>query len=543
LRLKIASSLLALLAAFALPTLAEAATRMNVLVVMTDDQRFDKLALMPNLTKLANQGVRFTNAYQTTPLCGPARASMFSGGYAAKNTGVLENTLPNGGIQLFDDANNFGRVMQQAGYQTYFVGKWVNEHGALGNYVPPGWTHFRGRLSNVLKDDWSNDINYVVGSSTWSSTKGTRATLSGQYITYYERDRILDLIDRAATDRPFLLFWSPAAPHPSAVPAPGDESAYSNFVYSGRGFGETDLSDKPAWLRYGNWPEMDQEFIRNQLRSVLSVDRSLGAIVERLRTRGLLDRTVIVFTSDNGYQWGEHGISSKNYAYEESALAPLVVVSPGTSPRTDHHLVAVNLDVPQTLYETAGVSARSDGKSLMPLLRDPKVAWRNQLFLEGYSRGRYGQALWAALRRGQWKYVRYWTGEEELYNLVQDPYELESRHDDPSLATLKSSMASTTRNMMGLGIVPVRKMPGATKGKAFRYQLRTWGGVGPFRWKVQTGALPPGVGLNATNGVITGTPTAVGSYTFTLRVTDSSYATQAKRARTFVSGPVTIQVR
>ena len=135
---------------------------MNVVVVMTDDQRFDAVDHMPNVKALAAGGVSFTNAYMPTPLCGPARASMFGGGFLAKNTGVLDNTPPNGGAALFDDSMNFGRVMQQAGYQTLYVGKWINDHWRLGDYVPPGWSRFVGRRSDVLRTDWSNDIDYVI---------------------------------------------------------------------------------------------------------------------------------------------------------------------------------------------------------------------------------------------------------------------------------------------------------------------------------------------------------------------------------------------
>ena len=145
---------------------------------------------------------------------------MFSGGYLAKNTGVLENELPNGGAKLFNDDMNFGRVMQLAGYRTVYVGKWVNDHWGLGpGYVPPGWSRFVGRLSNVLGTDWSNNLRYVIGSSAADSTVGSNFTLYGQYLAYYERDQILGAIEQSKPGQPFFIFWSPAAPHLSATPA------------------------------------------------------------------------------------------------------------------------------------------------------------------------------------------------------------------------------------------------------------------------------------------------------------------------------------
>src|SRR3954469_23275365 len=122
-------------ALLALGATAPALAQMNVLVVMTDDQRFDTINKMPNIADLASQGVRFTNSYAPTPLCGPSRPSVYSGGFLAQNTNVLGNEGPNGGARVFNDNVNLGTVMQSAGYRTYFVGKWVNGYEGLGRYV------------------------------------------------------------------------------------------------------------------------------------------------------------------------------------------------------------------------------------------------------------------------------------------------------------------------------------------------------------------------------------------------------------------------
>ena len=529
------------LAGVCLPFVAQA--RMNVVVIMTDDQRFDTVQHMPSVTALAERGVRFTNAYMPTPLCGPARASMFGGGFLAQNTGVLDNTPPNGGATLFDDSMNFGRVMQQAGYQTFYVGKWINDHWRLGEYVPPGWSRFVGRRSSVLSKDWSNDIDYVIGSSNVESTAGTVFTLSGRYLAYYERDQVLGFLGRTRPDKPFFVFWSAAAPHQSATPAPGDESMFANYLYRGRGYGETDLSDKPAWVRYRKASSIDDESVRDQLRSLQAVDRGVGAIIEKLRTMGQLDNTMIVFTSDNGFQWGEHGyLWGKKYPYEESLRVPLVVSMPGVSPRVDSHLVAASLDLAPTLYAVAGVWRKSDGRSLLPLLRDPAVTWRQELFFEEFGTGTQGSSIWAGLRRNKWKYIRYWTGEEELYNLELDPYELNSRHAEPGLQTIRANMASRTTQLLGLAIVPVKAVPSGRVHAGYSYQFRVWGGASPFAWKVASGKLPPGLVLNPSTGLVSGTPIAPGSYTFTLRVTDSSLQRQNGQARTFVTGPLAISI-
>jgi N-acetylglucosamine-6-sulfatase len=524
---------------FTQPVLA----RMNVVVIMTDDQRFDTVPHMPNVTALAARGVTFNNAYMPTPLCGPARASMFGGGFLAKNTGVLDNTPPNGGAPLFDDSMNFGRVMQQAGYQTLYVGKWINDHWRLGSYVPPGWSRFVGRRSAVLRPDWSNDIDYVIGSTTADSANGTVYTLAGQYLAYYERDQLLNFLGQTTPAKPFFVFWSAAAPHLAATPAPGDEGLFPNYLYRGRGYGETDLSDKPAWVRYRKATSIDDESVRNQLRSLQAVDRGIGAVIDKLRAIGQLENTLIVFTSDNGFQWGEHSyLWGKKYPYEESARVPLIVSMPGVAPRADTHLVAASLDLAPTIYSVAGVWRKSDGRSLVPLLRDPTIKWRGELFLEQYGIGNQGAAIWAGLRRSKWKYIRYWTGEEELYNLELDPFELKSRHAEPGLATLKTNLANRTTQLLGLAVLPVKAVPTGRVMTRYAYQFKTWGGMSPFAWKIESGRLPPGLSLNSATGTVEGTPIAAGSYTFALRVTDSSFASQAGRARTYVTGPLTLSI-
>jgi arylsulfatase A-like enzyme len=515
--------------------------RMNVLVVMTDDQRFDSVSKMPSLASLARQGVQFTRAYQPTPVCGPARASIYSGGFLSQNTGVLENSAPNGGVNLFVDRVNLGTVMQQAGYRTLFAGKWVNGYESRGDYVPPGWSKFVGRRSFANTTSWYS-FRYTVGSSGPSASGYGTTVASNAYTAYYERDQILRFLDGVPATQPFFIFWSPSAPHEIAMPAPQDTTAFPTFLYRGRGVGETDLSDKPRWVRQNRDPPDDDEFMRDQLRTLLSVDRSLGAILDKLRARGQLDETVIIYTSDNGYQWNEHGLWRKDKPYEESARVPFIVSMPGVAARTEHKLVAPVLDVGPTIYEIAGTSRRSDGRSLVPLLRNPAAAWRQDVFFEHSFSTANGNALWAGVVNQRWKYIRYWTGEEELYDLESDPFELRSRHADLSLQSLKGTMAARTDAQLGLAIVPEPALPAALIMRSYTHRLRPWGGTSPFTWVVASGALPPGLSLERSTGTIRGTPWARGTYRFQVRVTDSGWATQANRPRTFLTKPITLTV-
>ncbi|HET7203188.1 MAG TPA: sulfatase-like hydrolase/transferase [Steroidobacteraceae bacterium] len=518
----------------ALGAIGVANARMNVVVVMTDDQRFDTLSKTPNIAQLAAKGVQFTRAYQTTPVCGPARASILSGGFLSQNTGILENSEPNGGAKLFNDQGNLGAVMQSTGYRTLFAGKWVNGYESRGSYVPPGWSRFVGRHSYANSTSWFN-FKYTQGSSGASASAYGQIVEANRYTTYYERDQVLNFLDSVPAGQPFFVFWSPSAPHELAMPAPEDADAFPDFQYNGRGVTETDLSDKPRWVRQNSDPPDDIEFIRDQLRSMLSVDRSVAAIVDRVRAMGQLDNTVFILTSDNGYMWNEHGLWRKNKAYDEAMRVSLAVVVPRVAPRKEAKLVAPNLDIGPTVFDVAGVSRKSDGRTLLPLVRNPGAAWRGDLFVEMSNSTLNGNAIWAGVVNQRWKYVRYWTGEEELYDLQSDPYELQSRHADASLETLKAGLAARTDAQLGLAIVPVPKLPAAYVGRAFSYRMRPWGGEAPFQWEVGAGGLPPGLSVNPTTGVISGTPTARGTYQFRIRLTDSVLATQAKRPRTFLT--------
>ena len=515
--------------------------RMNIVVINTDDQRFDSIARLPNISSLAAQGVTFTNAYQATPLCGPSRASMFSGGYLSQNTGVLENTGPNGGPGLFDDRVTLGTVLQAAGYRTQFVGKWLNGYEGMGRYVPPGWTRWVGRKSFATRTSWFA-FKYVTGSSDRFSSGTGNVITASQYTTFYERDEIMDFIGRNGSGQPFFVFWNPSAPHELATPAPADAGMYSTYQYRGRGYGETDLGDKPRWVRQYSGPVDDDEFVRDQMRSLHSVDRSVAAIVDKLRSTGQLDNTLIVFTSDNGYMWGEHGVWAKIKPYEESTKVPLVVVMPGVSPRTERGLVSVSLDLGPTLYEIAGTPRQTDGRSLVPLLRNPDAAWRSAIYLENYGSSTNGNSTWAGVRNQRWKYIKYWTGEEELYDLDNDPFELDSRHRDSSLATLKASLRAQTDQQLGLAMRPVRPLPAGRLWTTYSYQFETWSGKAPFTWGLYSGSLPPGLTLDSTTGLLRGLPTATGVYKFRVKVADAGVSTHAQKPRVFVSRALQITV-
>lgn len=517
----------------------------NIVVVFADDQRFDTQQFMPNVeSRLLPEGVEFENAYVPTPLCCPARASTYSGGFLAQNTGVLTNGFPNGGRLKYQDSENLGTRLQSAGYRTMFVGKWLNDYPLLSPYVPPGWSNFVGRASWASTADWSS-FRYARGSSGAESSVGTEVDASGQYHVYYERDRIIEFLGDGPAEAPWFVFWATTPPHPPATPAGEDTGKFSDYVYRGRGYGESDLSDKPQWVQTFNQDRVKfigDEAVRDQLRSVLAVDRSIGALIDAIDARGELGRTVFIITSDNGYMWGEHGLWGKNYAYEESIRAPMLIVMPGVAPRVETKLVSAVLDLGPTLYDIAGVQAPSDGRSLVPLLQDPTTSWRNELFFEKYHTSPWVNALWTGLRRGRWKYVEYWNGDEELYDLASDPYELENQAGNPSYDWIRTNLAARVDELQGPSIKPRANLPDGQVGAPYSHNFEAWGGTPPFEWEVAAGSLPPGLGLHAGTGELRGTPTSGGTWVFRVRVTGSAIASQTGNRRTFVTGAVTVVI-
>jgi arylsulfatase A-like enzyme len=524
----------------------------NVLIVLTDDQRWDTVQYMPNLSALAANGVTFANALQPTPLCAPSRSMLYSGGYHSHDTGVLGNTEPNGGIGHFHDANNLGAMLQAAGYETFFTGKWVNGYETSTSYVPPGWTHWYGRKTTAVVQDW-NKFKYIIGSSTTSSNNLGKVFQPNQYTTYYERDRVLAQINASAANpaKPFFILWASSAPHPKAQPAPEDATAFSDFTYRGRGVTETDFSDKPSYVRNAN-PNLTaagagDEFVRNQLRSLQAVDRSVKAVIDQLKANGQYDNTLIIYTSDNGYMWDEHKEWFKSKPYQEDLRVPFIVWMPGIAPRVDQSIIAPSLDIGPTLFELAGINKQTHGMSIVPLLNNPSAPWRTELFLEEQDNIPAGaQSIWAGVITANYQYDRYWTGEEELYDVLTDPYQLQSLHNDPALASVKSSMVSSTNSQLGLAIVPPNtgsNLKQGRVGKAYSYQMLVWGGQSPLHWTLVSGSLPPGLTLDEAFGIVSGVPTTAGTYTFVMRLTDSAISPQSGLPHTFVSRSLKLVVQ
>ena len=410
----------------------------DILLIVTDDQRWDSLDAMPILAReLVARGTTFENAFAPTPLCCPSRASILTGNLA-HTTHVYRNAPPFGRVEWFDDRSTLATWLDDAGYATGYVGKYLNgyQHAALTGVVPPGW------------DRWVAFVRpYYTGYAL--SLDGVVERDVAEYATDRLADEAVAFVDGARG--PLFLTFAPYAPHEPSTPASQDRAAAVPSRPPAPSVGEEDVTDKPAWVR--GLPPLDATdraalaALRTDAdRSLLAVDRAIGRILDALDRTGRLDRTIVVFTSDQGLAFGEHRWTKKEAPYEEVIRIPLVIrLPPGEGaavPATRTELVA-NIDLAPTLADLAGAAhPPTDGASLVPLLRGEHPPWRDALLLEHLGGGTPVPS-YCGVRTAEAKYVRYGTGEEELYDLVADPFELANLAAAPS--SLLEELRARTR--------------------------------------------------------------------------------------------------
>jgi N-acetylglucosamine-6-sulfatase len=415
----------------ALVIAAPAAAQPNVILIVTDDQRWDTLSYMPTVSsELVGRGVTFTNAFAVNPLCCPARATILTGTYSHTN-GVWTNA-GRYGFRAFRDDETLPVWLHSLGYQTGLVGKYLNRY-ADPTYVPPGW------------DDWFANVGILQLYFDYDITDGVSLLHFGSEPEDYATDVLAAQAVRfiRETKAPFFLYFAPKAPHITNV----DESRFSvdpapRHVDRFAGLGahrtpntnELDMRDKPRWLRgraavpAAGLAEMREE----QLESLVAVDDAVAGMLAALRRAGKLAETLIVFTSDNGQAWGAHRWTQKTVPYEESLRVPLVVRYDALDlPARKQARLALNVDIAPTILEAAGLAvAGREGRSLLPLMSGTGP-WRSSFLFEHYDTR--GVPSYCGFRSARWKYVQYSTGEEELYDLARDPYELRNLRQPSAL--------------------------------------------------------------------------------------------------------------
>jgi N-acetylglucosamine-6-sulfatase len=418
----------------------------NIVIIITDDQRWDTVTAryMPDLTRLVvPKAVSFTNSFVSDPLCCSSRVTTLTGKYSF-TTGVYGNHGTWGG---YGASRRYGAMedtiatdLESEGYATALVGKYLNGYSPRTDYasVPPGWDRWFAINGRSYYD------YHAAVDGTHTRYFGSRPT---DYSTRVLRDHAVAFINRASiSGEPFFLYFAPAAPHAPAIADPRDVGRFDADVGSyvqPPSVPEADVSDKPAYIRATRWSQSIQvrrdAFHARQLAAIYGVDRAIGTIWKALPTD-----TVVLFMSDNGFEWGEHRWSGKMVPYNESLRVPMLIASKGVGlssigPRGgSSRRLALNVDVRSTLesfVRTLPQQPRTDGEpwtGTSARLHFPIMHWDDTNDVPVY----------CGVRSKRWMYVKYGDGFEEAYDERADPFELNNlavtHPADPILPTLRA---------------------------------------------------------------------------------------------------------
>ena len=414
---------------------APSALAPNIVVLMTDDQRHDTFDVMPVVSALRDESIAFTNAFVTNPLCTPSRANFLTGRYL-HNSGVISNAH----FGELDDSDTLATWLEAAGYTNGLFGKYVNNSELLGLTPPQGWHEWKSFLAASGGEFYGPRIN----------DNGTVRTLgSGRYSTDWLRNQAIKFARRQSKD-PFFVFYTPYAPHGPSIPAHrhASELASHPLHRPPSWFGGTD--GKPTWVRFfesiasPDLPDAIDALRLDMLRTLIAVDEAVEKILERLEKLDLTDNTIVVFTSDHGFLWGEHGLLGKFNPYEESIRVPYAIRYPRRYPLGDSRDQMVLIqDLAPTLVELAGGTAPSDldGVSLVPLMDSNGAPWRDDFLIE--TEGEFITAPSRSVRTATFKYIETDAGggvTEELYDLVADPFEQTNVAGLPAYAAVEADM-------------------------------------------------------------------------------------------------------
>jgi len=378
----------------------------------------------PQMDRMAREGCHFPNAFVTTALCSPSRASILTGQYAHRHRIIDNNTpIPKGTVL-------FPQHLQQAGYATAFIGKW--HMGGEFDDPQPGfdhWISFRGQGSYLPSQNGLN-IN------------GRRVPQKG-YITDELTGYALEWLHGRKEDQPYFLYLSHKAVHAEFVPAERHKGKYAakEFKYPASMAATGDKArGRPMWVQNqrNSWHGVEYpyhsdlniaEYYKRYAETLCAVDDSLGRVLGVLQDRGELDSTLVIYMGDNGFAFGEHGLIDKRTAYEESMRVPLLARCPElfSSGKTVPEVVA-NIDIMPTILDAMGLDPQSgcDGRSWLPIVTGRGSGWRRELLYEYYWERNFPQTPTThALRGDRYKFIRYhgiWDV-DELYDLREDPLE------------------------------------------------------------------------------------------------------------------------
>ncbi|SDF18242.1 N-acetylglucosamine-6-sulfatase [Pricia antarctica] len=456
-------TLIFLLSFFSHGLSAQDSGRPNIIVIDVDELRWDALGITghpfvrtPNIDRIAKEGMLMKNSFVVSPICGPSRGSILTGQYAHTN-GSYKNTLPYGFNQTL---TTYPMLLQAAGYKTCFIGKW--ETGRYADTTPhPGFdrwfctgpnraykmdptvnvdgvpTEFKGHATDIscneavrfIKENSDGPFNIVLMPRSVHTSYGTEDLLASERNRNLYKD--VPIIRARSADSPIL--GQPAVKN-AKLPPPTDEGI-RNVSPILSDIDDSPIVGKPALKNIKMTPPTDED-IRNISRMLVDIDDGVGLILKTLEEEGILDETMIIFTGDNGFFFGEHGLTEKRAPYEESIRVPFFVrYPPLVKAGSTSEVSILNIDVAPTILSLAGlpIPKYTEGRSFLPVfaggkLEEPRPALLFEFYPEWYGVKKNGGGIqpWKAVRTDEWKYVN-WTdlpNADELYNLVDDPLEM-----------------------------------------------------------------------------------------------------------------------
>lgn len=422
----------------ALAQASNASMMPNIILIVTDDQRWDTIDVMPTVqNRLSAEGFTFNNAFVTTPLCCPSRASILTGIYAYRHGVRSNNGATN--AQAFDDSRTLAtRLQDSSDYRLGYFGKYMNGYliDKPWMYIPPGWDEFRA-FAHGRDPDYLLYYRYALNDNGTIAYYGTDPA---DYSTDVITEKALTFMSEPS-NQPYFMYFAPYAPHKPFVPAPRHAGAFEGIdPWRPPNYDEADVSDKPVW--FADVPPLDSAAVdadrEDYLETLLAVDEAIADMLAVIEANN--QKTIIIFTSDNGYALGEHGLVGKNCPYESCIRVPFIVWFPPVTDGATFDEMVLNVDIAPTIASIVlgATNPIIDGRDLLDLL-DQNATWRDDILIEHWDTHATDPANlggiipdFRAVRNDSFKLVEYIDGELELYDLVNDPYELENIAYDPA---------------------------------------------------------------------------------------------------------------
>jgi len=411
--------------------LRTSAAKPNIIFIITDDQRYDTMGFMdkpwlqtPNMARLAREGVHFVNSFVTTSLCSPSRASFLTGRYPHCH-GVINNFTP-----WRDDNVTFLELLHAHGYDTALIGKWHMTGKSVPDLVGQGKVN---RMVSFYGQGKYFDCPLIVNGKNTESKGYITDTLTRYAIEFLGQSR----------KKPFCLYLSHKAVHGPFKPPERYSGMLKQVSFPDLGFINPNLPQIPGINRQR---KKFKKNIQSYHEALIAVDDSLGKVLDFLDARGMAENTLVIYTSDNGYMWGEHGLLGKRYAYEESIRVPHLFRYPRLVPKGGRKVseMVLNIDLAPTLLSAADIAPPDivQGRSYLELATGKSVPWRESFLYEYFKDPLFPHPPIQAVRTREWKYIHYLNSQfpDELYHLSVDPKERHDLAKDPAHTSIKKKL-------------------------------------------------------------------------------------------------------